>query len=417
MLEDVPKSGSHVARTSLLVEIRALKEAIHELENGDPNNEKHIKGVVEIASRIAKRNESLTKTLKRAGYNGHVERKEIRQIKGIANYHHCCNRLCDAARAYRTTFGSMKLNTIPAYPVEKWPKQSGIKHFVHAEIQLLVHHEMNSAVNSPRCIGVSKRACFLYYCFMRGHGSYTAIETHGELHEQWTVPDRDDYSESSRDRLSTALLTTKKDVESALVLARVGSKRLAPQLQSPDHSVIFSLKTASAPTLRIVSKIDSAHTLVKDMPDGETNGQSTSTSTTTAASPTVLESSGSSNSICHISAPSREHGGTDRLKSTTPSIVDIDWLTLFIPDNHHANTRYATAENSNELSDANVGAVCNASQTLNPSACASAQVIRIANLDMGKTIRLNGVFTDEVDVIFVHEGEKDIGVHLIRLLT
>ena len=417
MVEDVPESGNRVVRASLLLEINILISAIDELENGNPNDLSYIKDVVEAASKTAKRNESFTKRLQRAGYGNYAQRKEIRQLKGLANYKHCCDYLCKSARLYRAMFTSVKLNTIPAYKVEMWPSRYKRKHFVHAEIQLLLYHGMSSESSTPRCIGVSKRACFLCYCFMRRYGTYITPETHGEVHPQWTIPDRDDYNKRFRNRLRDTLLKTKKDAKSALVLAKAETKRHAPELQSPDRSVIFSLKTASASTIRPISKVDSAIPLTQDLSCNENEKESSSKSISTVSTATLRELSGSNPSLCPVSAPSREHCKTSGLKSTLSTIVEIDWLTLFLPYDPHVDTRYTTAVNFSGLSDVSLGAVCSASQILNPSACASAQVIRIADLDMGKTIRLNGAFTNKVDVIFAHEGRQDIGVHLTRLQT
>ena len=54
----------------------------------------------------------------------------------------------------------MELNVVEANAPEWW---SGIQLFTHAEIQLLVHFELDAA-NRPRFIGASKKACFLCYC-------------------------------------------------------------------------------------------------------------------------------------------------------------------------------------------------------------------------------------------------------------
>ena len=81
MLEDVPMSGNRAVRDSLLSEIRVLRESIDGLESGSADNPTRLKVVVEAASKIAKRNESLTKTLREAGYDGYSQKKEVRQIK------------------------------------------------------------------------------------------------------------------------------------------------------------------------------------------------------------------------------------------------------------------------------------------------------------------------------------------------
>ena len=170
MLGRTSMPGDCAVRAALLLGVRTLLEAIENLENDTSNSIATLQNVVEVSSRIAKPNESLTQQLIKAGYSANdARRKEIRHIKGLANYQHCCNRLAASAHKYKTLLGSMNLNTIPTYPMEVW---NGSKHFVHAEIQLLIYHEMYSDTRLPRYIGVSKRACFLCYGFIQAYGMY-----------------------------------------------------------------------------------------------------------------------------------------------------------------------------------------------------------------------------------------------------
>jgi hypothetical protein len=81
MLEDAPTSGNRAVRDSLLSEVKVLRGTIDELESGNADDPTQLKMVVDAASKIAKRNESLTKTLREAGYDGYSQKREVRQIK------------------------------------------------------------------------------------------------------------------------------------------------------------------------------------------------------------------------------------------------------------------------------------------------------------------------------------------------
>lgn len=253
MIEDIPielpESCSHATRTALLNDLGSLRSAILALELATSSRLATVRRVVESAARIARPKESLRSKLMAIGFPLDIYgRKEIRQIRRLANYVHGCNYLSGAARLYRRQLSTLSLTLIEPYAKEIWPLGSSKKHFVHAEIQLLVHHGMRNSVRMPRYIGVSKRACFLCSCFMRAYGKYTLPETHGEVHPQWTIPDRNDLSKNFRKKLRAALFATSSDVKIALAKAQGTKTRLAPQVQSPAHSVVASLMKASAST-------------------------------------------------------------------------------------------------------------------------------------------------------------------------
>jgi hypothetical protein len=412
MLSRTFASGNFVVRTALLLEIRTLQEAIENLKNETANSILPFQNIVEVASSIAKPNESLTQKLIRAGFSpDDAQRKEIRQIKGLANYKHCCNRLTTSAHKYKTILGSINLYRIPAYPVERWPAQGGIKHYVHAEIQLLIYHEMQTANRLPRYIGVSKRACFLCYGFMQAYGMYIMPETHGEVFPQWTVPDRSDYSKRARTRLRRALIGTKDAVMSALAASRARNCRFPPDIQSRNHSIIFSLTSASSSTIRSVNKIDRGPTLRRDTPNpgsGKVPGSSSNTS-----SGTIRGSLSSNNSVPESLNTSQDHYKPETIKTSISSVFEIDWLMLFLPIEGDAVTTNITAEDFGESNSANQ-CVWQAKQITEPSICSSAQVIKMTDLGAGETLKLTGTMTGDLDVVFVDVGRQAIGIHLSR---
>ena len=411
MLGRTPVSGNSVVSTALLLEIRTLQEAIENLKNEISDSIVPFQNIVEVASRIAKPNESLTQKLISAGFSANdAQRKEIRQIKGLANYQHCCSRLTTSAHKYKTVLGSINLNPIPAYPVEVWPARGGMKHYVHAEIQLLIYHDMYSRDRLPRYIGVSKRACFLCYGFMQSYGMYVTPETHGEVLPQWTVPDRNNYSKKSRTRLRQALIGTKDAVMSALVASRARDYRFAPEIQSRNHSVIFALTSASSSTTRSVNKIGLGIPLRRDTPNPE---RKILRSSSNASSATARNSLGSNDSAQESPNTSQERYKPEAIKTSIKSIFEIDWLTLYLPFERDVVTNYIAAEDAGESNSANQF-VWQAKRITEPSICTSAQVIKMADLGVGETLKLHGTTTGELDVVFVDAGRQPIGIHLAR---
>ncbi|KAK0833988.1 hypothetical protein LTR73_001751 [Friedmanniomyces endolithicus] len=159
--------------------------------------------------------------------------------------------LASLARSYRQKFANARLDVIPHNPIiEIWPPASGRKHYVHAEIQMLVHHQLSPTSSlRPRCIGTSKSACFLCYCFLSAHGQYSVPESHGEVFEQWTVPDNASYTPGVRERLSDALRKTAMRTSKAVKASGKETRRHAPPMQSVLDLCLQRLRTPSASTL------------------------------------------------------------------------------------------------------------------------------------------------------------------------
>ena len=97
---------------------------------------------------------------------------------------------------------------------------------------------------------MSKKACFLCHSFIRAHGSYRVLKTHGEVFVQWIIPDAFRYEEQMRKPFARALSATYTDTLNALKAARNSKVRFAPQVQSAVNSAIPSLSTISASTIR-----------------------------------------------------------------------------------------------------------------------------------------------------------------------
>ena len=367
-----------------------MKEAIDDLNDDAWRNLASLKRIVETAANIAKPAESLTDRLIKAGFSEtQAQRKEIRQIKGMANYVHCCNRLSNAARTHQDVFGSLMLKSMPADPVEIWPALNGIKHFVHAEIQLLIHHDMCSHDRPPRYIGVSKRACFLCYSFLRAYGLYAMPETHGEVFPQWTIPDRDGLTKSSRKRLRRALSQTASDVNTALAASIANKKRFAPGIQSRDHSVIFSLASASASTLRPVTSITKGHFAEEH----------TSSSDREKVPGSSIHASTRSYSLFEGCPMEIQTTGTNLASS-----FEFEWLTLHVYSDRNLSASIVD-EDIDQRSTTACDGSSRAAQTL-----AFDQVIKIEDRRLDGGLTMIGAKANELEVAFLRDDGRQLKI-------
>ncbi|KAK0260729.1 hypothetical protein LTR35_017946 [Friedmanniomyces endolithicus] len=228
-----------------------LAAAIDTIENvkGAPSIQNLI-AVVHAAFEATIDGVSLARRLLALGYPPEtISRAEVRQVQSLGRYSRICSDLASLARSYRQNFANARLDVIQHNPVEIWPPASSKKHYVHAEIQMLVHHQLSPTSSQPRCIGTSKSACFLCYCFLSAHGQYSVTETHGEVFEQWTVPDNSSHTPGVRKCLSDALQKTAIRTSKAMKASRKDTRRHAPPMQSVLDLCLQHLRTPSASTL------------------------------------------------------------------------------------------------------------------------------------------------------------------------
>ena len=142
-------------------------------------------------------------------YRGRV----ARQMRALANYWRICLHLTGASRTYHRIFRTMVFNVV--LPGSK-------KRIIHAEIQLLLHHETSDQWVRPRIIPASKRPCLLCYNFMRAYELYQVLQTHGEIFQNWYIPERRDLSDDNIRRINLALQATALDVKSRLASFQAG---------------------------------------------------------------------------------------------------------------------------------------------------------------------------------------------------
>lgn len=186
-----------------------------------------------------------------------TDRREFREISAIANYGRICRYLAQAARSYRRLFRHISLNAVPHNLCTQW---CGQKRFVHAEIQLLIDHEVRPKSHKARSIGTSKRACLLCYLFLRAYGQYEVPQTHGEVMPQWIVPDPLKYNVDSLERIRMALKTMSSDIEAAnkAAASRQGSTchgLIRVSAHSTERLHYAPLQTLSSSTLASVKDL------------------------------------------------------------------------------------------------------------------------------------------------------------------
>ena len=138
--------------------------------------------------------------------------REVRELQALANYWRICKYFAKISSLYVKLFRATELTVIEADAPERW---RGLERFVHAEIQLLVHYELNP-MNRPRFVGASKKPCFLCYCFIRAHATYSVSRSYGEVFVQWTVPDKGSLTAHNRTKLTSALKCTAENIAHAV---------------------------------------------------------------------------------------------------------------------------------------------------------------------------------------------------------
>ncbi|CEL10645.1 hypothetical protein ASPCAL13761 [Aspergillus calidoustus] len=149
--------------------------------------------------------------------------KTLRQLEKIGSYWRIAEDLVAVADQHPHIFQRIELRYLTPYAsiptsiaYESWAYTC----HVHAEIQLVVELAKSTSKQAeseaevgnvstvemrPRTIGTSKYLCYLCYLFLRYHGAFQMLSTHGRLYDQWTVPDLVEYDTATRDKFSSVL--------------------------------------------------------------------------------------------------------------------------------------------------------------------------------------------------------------------
>jgi hypothetical protein len=252
---------------NFLIDMKDLHSLVLQLESSEV--EEHIPIIKSIAKRIYEMAWATVPLLPRLisfGYPDSIfEKRDVRELLKIANYWRVCSNLeshCQS-RKYRSYFQNIDLRIIESYFTVKDPDTQE-ERYIHAEIQLVVHHELSNPKVWPRAIGASKEACFLCDAFIRAHGQCRVTKSHGCTFWKWTVPDLQEYTSTTLSKFRTVLVDVDQEVQTEYEKAQQYPRQPAYPLQSsinlhqpppltPAASTIFSIAsttTKSAPRKR-----------------------------------------------------------------------------------------------------------------------------------------------------------------------
>ena len=163
------------------------------------------------------------------------EERVIRQVNKIGRYWGLCHDMTDDSRRYRSLFENTQLECLQPFTAirsriyAKTTRKRAVKCHVHAEIQMLVHHDQELSANTikPRVIGVNKSACYLCNLFFQYRRQYFLTKTHGHLYDQWTLPDLATFTYQQRNEYRRIIAAMSVEMETA-VKRQPPRKRAAP---------------------------------------------------------------------------------------------------------------------------------------------------------------------------------------------
>ncbi|KAL2837359.1 hypothetical protein BJY01DRAFT_221099 [Aspergillus pseudoustus] len=186
--------------------------------------------------------------------------KTLRQLEKIGAYWRIAKDLFAVTDQYRCLFQRVNLEYLTPYAsvptaiaYETWAHTC----HVHAEIQLVVDIEKraktgNNAsaaeIRRPRAIGTSKYLCYLCYLFLRYHGAFQMLSTHGRLYDQWTVPDLAEYDTVMRHKLAAVLKSIDENVVHQINETKCGIWRAEP-MTSRQNLLLFDTEDRSVDSL------------------------------------------------------------------------------------------------------------------------------------------------------------------------
>lgn len=300
-----------------------------------------IKGAVRAAFQLTVDGFSLLNRLQKANVPLYaMDQREVRELNKLGNYWRICLSLTHLCRSYRSLFDNFRLEFIEPFAASVISGDNTRRH-VHAEVQVLVHHEIKGRSNWPRAIGVSKESCFLCESFIKSHGSFFVSKAHRQVYHRWTIPDLSEYSPDSLNRLRSTLQAVRQDVNIELQNAK-SSRNFRPYpLQS---SINLHKPIYPTPSMTTIHSLSS----------GEGGAASDTTVLTTEHAPTSSQMAGSPKQHrqdrCSMKPQSKasqssgKHSVPDKnldvsvcyrppgyVKGTCPSAaITSNWLELFI---------------------------------------------------------------------------------------
>lgn len=192
--------------------------------------------------------------------------KYIEQVYKLGRYWGLCVYLAAASRKYWNIFQSMDLATIRPYRSIISPisfKGGSVECHVHAEIQLLIYYDSSPDVSilKPRVLGVSKAACYLCNLFSKIHAEFFLSQTHGQLYDQWNIPDLASFDAAQRLKYRSILKSMDTELQITIKRERArhrSLKRKEPLGSRLNLATVFPLSPLASDAGTVRSEVDKA---------------------------------------------------------------------------------------------------------------------------------------------------------------
>ena len=226
-----PKVKGLVKSEELLSKLQSICKMYQDIDNSQNNTSSltcMIRDAVQLSHDVCTQGGtcSFEGTVRLYGFDPKVvcDFKAMRQIDKIGRYWGLCLDLAENARTYRHLFQKIEKECLTPYEgvdsgiFFKQTHKPVVSCHVHAEIQLLVFLDNKRAQRyfRPRVIGVSKAACYLCNLFIRTHSRYFITKTHGQLHDQWTLPDLRQYTVEQCDHYRKIIKLMDAEIQAAV---------------------------------------------------------------------------------------------------------------------------------------------------------------------------------------------------------
>lgn len=249
-IQSSSSNGRHPGTQDLENEVSSFERAFAQLEKGEKEEYiPNIKRAIDRAFRLTENGLGLPARLRALGFSHSLlDNRDVREVGKVSNYWRIARHLAICSRRFRSCFVAADWRPVRSYEPSKTSKIFA-QQFVHAEIQLLVHFELQPTLPMPRAIGVSKEACFLCDSFIRAHGRYCISGAHRHMVPQWAVPDLKEYQPHTIKKFRAVLSHVFQEVKrEGLAALKKGWWRPFP-LQSAVNLNAVQLATPSTSTL------------------------------------------------------------------------------------------------------------------------------------------------------------------------
>lgn len=241
----------------VLDDIIRFEESFKRLELSSSDDAlNHLQEVIRCSYALTENGTKLPERLRLCGCPaGLVDVREVREVGKVANYWRIARHLTVCSRRFSELFKNVSWTAQSCYSPALTSTVVGSQ-FVHAEIQLITHYELNPYSLPPRAIGASKEACFLCDSFIRAYGRYCITGAHRQVFDQWTVPDLKEYTNETLNRFREVLAQVSRDVKRERTKANSAGGWRPQPLQSAINLHVAQLSSPSNTTIGAATAID-----------------------------------------------------------------------------------------------------------------------------------------------------------------